>query len=56
MSSGEIRTLFEAAIDRMLDQNTVLNPARNFPGNDETTIQQMDERDRKISQEVKRRI
>ena len=50
--SGEIRIPSGAQIDRMLDQNTVPSPTKDFSGNDATAIQQMDERAKKIDREV----
>jgi len=50
--SGEIRIPSGAAIDKMLDQNTVPNPAKDFSANDATAIQQMDERAKEIDREV----
>lgn len=54
--SGEIRIPSDAAIEKMLDQNTVPNPAEDFSSNDATAIQQMDERARKIDREVEKGI
>jgi hypothetical protein len=54
--SGEIRIPSGAAIDRMLDENTVPNPAKDFSSNDAIAIQQMDERAKKIDREVEKGI
>jgi len=50
--SGEIQIPSGAAIDRMLDTNTVPPPAKEFSPNDAKAIQQMDQRAKRIDQEV----
>lgn len=54
--SGEIRIPSDAAIEKMLDEKTVTNPDRDFSGNDAIATEQMDERARRIDQEVKKGI
>ena len=54
--SGEIQIPSGAAIDRMLDNNSVPPPAKVFSANDAKAIQQMDQRARRIDQEVMKGI
>jgi hypothetical protein len=54
--SGEIQVPSGAAIDRMLDSNTVPPPDKEFSANDAKAIQQMDQRAKRIDQEVKQGI
>jgi len=54
--SGEIQVPSGAAIDRMLDSNTVPPPDKEFSPNDTKAIQQMDQRAKRIDQEVKKGI
>jgi hypothetical protein len=54
--SGEIQIPSGAEIDRMLDSNTVPPPSKKFSPNDAKAIQQMDQRAKRIDQEVKRGI
>jgi len=54
--SGEIQIPSGAAIDRMLDSNTVPSPDKEFSANDAKAIQQMDQRAKRIDQKVKRGI
>jgi hypothetical protein len=51
--SGEIQVPSGAAIDRMLDSNTVPPPDKEFSSNDAKAIQQMDQRAKRIDQEIK---
>jgi hypothetical protein len=50
--SGEIQIPSGAEIDRMLDTNTVPPPSKEFSPNDAKAIQQMDQRAKRIDQEV----
>lgn len=54
--SGEIQVPSGAAIDRMLDSNTVPSPDKEFSSDDAKAIQQMDQRAKRIDQEVKQGI
>jgi hypothetical protein len=54
--SGEIQIPSGAAVDRMLDTNTVPPPDREFSPNDAKAIQQMDQRAKLIDQEVMKGI
>jgi len=54
--SGEIQVPSGAAIDRMLDSNTVPPPDKEFSANDAKAIQEMDRRAKRIDQEVKKGI
>ena len=54
--SGEIQVPSGAAIDRMLDSDTVPSPDKEFSSNDAKAIQQMDQRAKRIDQEVKKGI
>ena len=54
--SGEIQIPSGAAIDRMLDSNTVPPPDKEFSANDAKAIQEMDQRAKRIDQEVKKGI
>lgn len=54
--SGEIRIPSGAAIDRMLDSNTIPPPDKEFSANDAKAIQQMDQRAKRIDQEVMKGI
>ncbi|MGO4388255.1 hypothetical protein AB4Y85_12015 [Microvirga sp. 2YAF29] len=54
--SGEIQIPSDAAIDRMLDSNTLPPPAKEFSADDAKAIQQMDQRAKRIDQEVKKGI
>jgi len=54
--SGEIQIPSGAAIDRMLDSNTVPSPDKEFSPNDAKAIQQLDQRAKRIDQEVKKGI
>jgi hypothetical protein len=54
--SGEIQIPSGAAIDRMLDSNTVPPPDKEFSANDAKAIQQMDKRAKRIDQEVMKGI
>ncbi|MBQ0822117.1 hypothetical protein HPT29_021330 [Microvirga terrae] len=54
--SGEIQIPSGAAIDRMLDSTTVPAPSKEFSTNDAKAIQQMDQRAKRIDQEVKQGI
>ena len=53
--SGEIQIPSGAAIDQMLDSNTI-PPDKQFSPNDAKAIQQMDQRAKRIDQEVKKGI
>jgi hypothetical protein len=50
--SGEIQIPSGAAIDRMLDSNTVPPPDKQFSPNDAKADQQLDQRAKRIDQEV----
>jgi len=54
--SGEIQIPSGAAIDRMLDSNTVPAPSKEFSADDAKAIQQMDQRAKRIDQEVEKGI
>ena len=54
--SGEIQIPSGAAIDRMLDSNTVPPPDKQFSPNDAKAIQQMDQRAKRIDQKVMKGI
>lgn len=54
--SGEIQIPSGAEIDRMLDSNTVPPPSKEFSPNDAKAIQQMDQRAKRIDQEVMKGI
>ncbi len=54
--SGEIQIPSGAAVDRMLDSNTVPPPDKEFSPNDAKAIQQMDQRAKRIDQEVMKGI
>lgn len=54
--SGEIQVPSGAAIDRMLDSDTVPSPDKEFSSDDAKAIQQMDQRAKRIDQEVRKGI
>jgi hypothetical protein len=54
--SGEIQVPSGAAIDRMLDSDTVPPPAKEFSPNDAKAIQQMDQSDKRIDRDVMKGI
>jgi hypothetical protein len=54
--SGEIQIPSGAAIDRMLDSNTVPPPSKEFSPNNAKAIQQMDQRAKRIDREVMKGI
>ena len=54
--SGAIQIPSGAAIDRMLNSNTVPSPDKQFSPNDAKAIQQMDQRAKRIDQDVMRGI
>ena len=55
--SGEIQIPSGAAVDRMLDSNNVPPPPdKEFSANDAKAIEQMDQRAKRIDQEVKKGI
>jgi len=54
--SGEIQIPSGAAIDRMLDSNTVPPPNKQFSPNDAKANQQMDQRAKRIDQKVMKGI
>ena len=54
--SGEIQIPSGAAIDRMLDSNAVPPPNKQFSPNDAKAIQQMDQRAKRIDEEVMKGI
>ena len=54
--SGEIQIPSGAAIDRMLDSNTVPPTNKEFSPNDAKAIQQMDERAKRIDEKVMKGI
>ena len=54
--SGEIQIPSGAAIDRMLDSNTVPSPNKEFSANDARAIQQMDQRSKRIDRDVMKGI
>ena len=54
--SGEIQIPSGAAIDRMLDSNTVPPPDKQFSPNDAKAIQQMDQRAKRIDEKVMKGI
>ncbi|WP_457094113.1 hypothetical protein [Microvirga sp. P5_D2] len=54
--SGEVQIPSGTAIDRMLDSNTVPPPDKEFSADDAKAIQQMDQRAKRIDQEVKKGI
>jgi hypothetical protein len=54
--SGEIQIPSGAAIDRMLDSNTVPPPDKEFSPNDTKAIQQMDQRAKRIDRDVMKGI
>ena len=54
--SGEIQIPSGTAIDKMLDSKTVPAPDKEFSANDAKAIQQMDQRAKRIDQEVKKGI
>ena len=55
-SSGELEIPSGVAIDRMLDSNTVPSPDKDFSANNAKAIQQMDQRAKRIDQEVEKGI
>jgi hypothetical protein len=54
--SGEIQIPSGAAIDRMLDSNTVPPPAKEFSPNDAIADQQLEQRAKRIDREVMKGI
>ncbi len=54
--SGEVRIPSGSEIDRMLDSKTVPPPDKEFSADDAKAIQQMDQRAKRIDQEVKQGI
>jgi hypothetical protein len=54
--SGEIQIPSGPVIDRMLNSNTVPSPDKDFSPNDAKAIQQMDQRAKRIDQDVMRGI
>ena len=54
--SGEVQVPSGQAIDRMLDSKTVPSPDKEFSSNDAKAIQQMNQRAKRIDQEVKKGI
>ena len=54
--SGEIQIPSGAAIDRMLDSNTVPRTNKEFSHNNAKAIQQMDQRAKRIDQKVMKGI
>ncbi|MCB8819924.1 hypothetical protein [Microvirga rosea] len=54
--SGEIQVPSGAAIDRMLDSNTVPPPDKDFSADDAKAIQQMDQRAKRIDRDVMKGI
>jgi hypothetical protein len=54
--SGEIQIPSGAAIDRMLDSNTVPPPTKEFSPNDAIADQQLEQRAKRIDREVMKGI
>lgn len=54
--SGEIQIPSGAAIDRMLDSNTIPPPDKEFSPNDAIADQQLEQRAKRIDQEVMKGI